>query len=47
MTAVIFLGGILMPARFRFGPLVEALDSTPELEVKELHIYSTDHDDYS
>jgi hypothetical protein len=25
MTATIFLGGILMPARFRFAPLIEAL----------------------
>lgn len=49
MTATIFLGGILMPARFRFGPLVAALGSSPELEVKELDVYATERvpDDYS
>ncbi len=49
MTPTIFLGGVLMPARFRFGPLVAALGSSPELEVKELDVYATDQvpDDYS
>jgi len=49
VTATIFLGGILMPARLRYGPLVAALGSSPELVVKELDVYATDHipDDYS
>jgi pimeloyl-ACP methyl ester carboxylesterase len=38
-----------MPSRFRFGPLVAALGSPPELEVKELDVYASDRvpDDYS
>ena len=49
MIPAFFLGGILMPARFRFGPLVAALGSPPELEVKELDVYASDRvpDDYS
>jgi pimeloyl-ACP methyl ester carboxylesterase len=49
MIPTFFLGGILMPARFRFGPLVAALGSSPELEVKELDVYASDRvpDDYS
>ena len=49
MAATIFLGGILMPARFRFAPLVEALGSSAGLDVKELHVYTTERvpDDYS
>lgn len=49
MTATIFLGGILLPARFRFGPVVEALGSSSELNVKELDVYATDQipEDYS
>lgn len=49
MIPTFFLGGILMPSRFRFGPLVAALGSSPELEVKELDVYASDRvpDDYS
>jgi pimeloyl-ACP methyl ester carboxylesterase len=49
MIPTFFLGGILMPSRFRFGPLVAALGSPPELEVKELDVYASDRvpDDYS
>lgn len=39
MTAVILLGGVLTPARFRFAPLLDALGSSAEVAVKELELY--------
>lgn len=49
MTPTFFLGGILLPARFRFGPLVAALGSSPDLVVKELDVYASGEvpEDYS
>ena len=49
MTAAIFLGGILAPARFRFIPLLAALGSPPDAVAKELELYIHGRipDDYS
>jgi pimeloyl-ACP methyl ester carboxylesterase len=42
VTAAILLGGVLLPARFRFAALIDALGTAAEVAVKELDVYATD-----